>query len=227
MAMTKAQLSTTELLAIGRHDPRNLDEATAQLRALRHNARVCTFLFARCLAHIRDHELYLEGRHPSLVRYCHKIFPDLSAATLFRALAFADSVPADVALAHDPVKIDAGARLLKKNKLGDVLITKAALEALTIPVVREGQASTVLFKDASPEEVLLAAAKRRKRLLPPVPQELKAFEARCLRRFGAGDGRLADVRVQHQGTRPVAVITVDAERLAEFERLFRNPPPKA
>ena len=37
---------------------------------------------------------------------------------MYRALAFADSVPGEVARGHDPDKIDAGIRLLEPNDQG-------------------------------------------------------------------------------------------------------------
>lgn len=213
-------LPVLELIAISRREPKTYQETHEQLLTLRHNIRVCTYLFAERLARIRDHELYLAADHASLEAYCAKEIPGISMRTLWKALAFADSIPGEVAAAYEPLKIDAGARLLKRNKQGDVLITKKALEDITIDAKREGKTVSVSFVKATPEELLAAAARRRKRALPEFPPELVAFGERCDRLFGSGVTRIAECRLQRQGSRSVLVITVAEDRTDEFAKLL-------
>jgi hypothetical protein len=208
------------LLPVERRHPRDAQEAHLDVQKLRRNGRICAYLLGDRLAWIRDNRAFAELGFRHMKAYLASL-TGTSMRTLYRCLALADAVPAEVVEEYDVEKIDAGIALLPPGEGGAVLVSRKALEALRVPAREGGRGAEVSFRKASVEELEAEVQRRREASLNRSSAKLKHAVARLQTRLGSGVTAIGSVRIQRQGSRHVAVIAVAADRIEEFERLLR------
>lgn len=210
-----------EIVPVGRREPRTFAEAHAQLETLLRNFRAVSFLFARRLTYMRDHAMYKEGGFHSMDDYWAKRFPDRSPRMMHNAMAYADSIPGEVAAEFDPDKIDAGVKLLRTGTREEPIVTLAGLRAIKVRAVRDGKPSELPFAKATVPEIRTETKRRRRHGLPGPPPQAAQFHEWGVRKLGSGVTRFGETRVRRQGARWVGSLEFDFDHWDEIRTLFK------
>jgi hypothetical protein len=196
------------------------EESSAALGGWLATYRESAYRIGDTLLSIQDLKLYEKGGFKSFSEYLDSL-QGPSRRTLFRYMAYAYKVSAQIGAHHDPERIDLALRLLPQAARRLTVLNEKTLRAIEVPAVRRGKATTVLFAKATTEELERAVAELEERDGLVLPPAMERHEHELKRKFGAGPGALGDVRVVRRRGKHVFVLEVPAERAAELLRKLR------